>query len=59
MAKNYFEHEINVKYFDGILCKSTDWSWYIKYIQDNFELDFSVQTNSDFINKFSEVKRIL
>lgn len=59
MAKNYFEHEINVKYFDGILCKSTDWSWYIKYIQDNFELDFSVQTNSDFINKFSGAKRIL
>ena len=42
MAKNYFEHEINVKYIDGILCKSTDWSWYIKYIQadNSFRLPF-------------------
>ena len=54
--KNYFEHEIKVKYVDGILSKSTDWDWYIKYVQENFEPDFSVHSNYDFLCKFSHIK---
>ncbi|MBQ9849784.1 MAG: hypothetical protein IJO36_03705 [Clostridia bacterium] len=54
--KNYFDHEIKVKYIDGILSKNTDWIWYIKYVQENFEPDFSVHSNYDFLCKFSHIK---
>lgn len=56
--KNYFEHEIKVKYIDGLLCKSTDWSWFIEYIQENFEPDILVYTANDFIPQFSRIKDI-
>lgn len=36
---NYFEHEEQVKYVDGLLAKSQEWQWLIEYIEENFTLD--------------------
>ncbi|AMN31538.1 hypothetical protein ACV3ZD_13590 [Clostridium perfringens] len=36
---NYFEHEEQVKYVDGLLAKSQDWQWIIEYIEKNFTLE--------------------
>lgn len=34
--KNYFEHEVKVKFFDGILEHSGEWQWFINYIEKEF-----------------------
>lgn len=36
---NYFEHEISVKYSDGILAQEKEWTWLAEYIELNFDLD--------------------
>ncbi len=58
MSKNYFEHEIQVKYVDNLLSKSTDWNWFIDYLEENFEVDFTIANSTDFFNVFSEVKDV-
>ena len=58
MSKNYFEHEIQVKYVDNLLSKSTDWNWFIDYLEENFEVDFTIANSTDFFNVFSEIKDV-
>lgn len=55
---NYFEHEQKVKYIDGILSKSQDWNWLIKYIEDHFSVDLSINKFDDFFHVFSEISDI-
>ena len=31
--KNYFDHDIKVKFFDNILEHSDDWQWFIDEIE--------------------------
>ncbi|EAF3171949.1 hypothetical protein CSI41_15200, partial [Listeria monocytogenes] len=38
MAKNYLEHEIKVKYIDGVLKKSADWQWFITHIEETYDI---------------------
>ncbi|MBC1811260.1 hypothetical protein HCA60_02010 [Listeria booriae] len=38
MVKNYLEHEIKVKYIDGVLGKSSDWQWFITYIEETYDI---------------------
>lgn len=38
MAKNYLEHEIKVKYIDGVLRQSTDWQWFITHIEETYDI---------------------
>lgn len=36
--KNYLDHEINVKFVEGILEQSQSWQWFIEYIENNYDL---------------------
>lgn len=36
--KNYLDHEIYVKFVDGLLEQSQNWQWFIEYIEDNYNL---------------------
>ena len=56
--KNFFDHEQKVKYIDGVLAKSQDWDWLIEYIENNFEVDFSLTAFSDFMKVFSKISDI-
>ena len=56
--KNYFEHEISVKYIDGLMIKSQEWEWLINYIEENFEIDFSINSIDDFMKRFSQISEI-
>lgn len=58
MAKNYFDHEIEVKYVEGILNKNQNWDWYIDYVENNFDIDFNIASNNDFDNIFFHVQKI-
>lgn len=55
---NYFEHEQKVKYIDGILAKSQDWDWLIEYIENNFEIDFSMNSFDSFRSIYFEIDDI-
>ena len=59
MAKNYFEHEIQVKYVDNILSKNTDWDWFINYVEENFDIDLTINDSQEFTKKFVEIKTVL
>lgn len=55
---NYIEHEQKVKYIDGILNKSTDWQWFIDYIEKEFEIDFSLFSFDDFNSIYFKIHEI-
>lgn len=46
--KNYIEHEIEVRFIEGILERSQDWQWFIYYLEENYEPDLSITTFEDF-----------
>ena len=35
--KNYLEHEIEVKFYDYLLSRETDWQWFIDAVEGDFE----------------------
>lgn len=57
-VKNYIEHEIKIKYIEGLLNKSKEWQWYINYLEEKFEVNFSMNSFSDFKSIFIEVKEV-
>lgn len=48
--KNYFEHEVKVRYVEALLLKQKDWNWFIKHIEENFEL-MDISTWDQFLDK--------
>lgn len=56
--KNYIEREIKIKYIEGLLNKSKEWQWYINYLEEKFEVNFSMNSFSDFKSIFIEVKEV-
>lgn len=37
--KNYFEHDVRVEYIEGLLNHSQDWEWFVRYIEENYDLE--------------------
>ncbi|WP_051671817.1 hypothetical protein [Oribacterium sp. P6A1] len=56
--KNYLEHEIEVKYIDGILAKSQEWQWFIEIIENDYDLD-DISTNFEFQQKNAPLRRLI
>ena len=56
--KNYLEHEIHVKFVDGILEQSQNWQWFIEYIEDNYNLS-DIKSYIDYQNRSNYLIRIL
>lgn len=55
---NYFEHEEQVKYVDGLLANSQEWQWIIKYIEENFTLD-DVNDWEEFQARDKDLREVL
>lgn len=56
--KNYLDHEIHVKFVDGILEQSQNWQWFIEYIEDNYDLS-DIRSYIEYQNKSKSLVRIL
>lgn len=56
--KNYLEHEIYVKFVDGILEQNQNWQWFIEYIEDNYNLS-DVGSYIEYQNRSNSLIRIL
>ena len=57
-VKNYFEHEVKVKFFDGILEHSCEWQWFINYIEKEFKGFKDITNFQDFLNSYAEIKDV-
>lgn len=58
MGKNYFEHDVQVKYVENLLANSNDWQWLIDYIENNFEIDLCINTFNEFMPKYKLIKDV-
>lgn len=56
--KNYLDHEIHVKFVDGMLEQSQNWQWFIEYIEDNYNLS-DVGSYIEYQNRSNSLIRIL
>ena len=56
--KKYFEHEIKVKYLDGLFTKSSDWDWFVEYVIENFEFKFDITSYDDYKLGFHEIRKV-
>lgn len=56
--KNYLDHEIHVKFVDGILEQSQNWQWFIEYIEDNYNL-LDISSYIEYQNRSNSLIRIL
>ena len=57
MKKNYIEHDIRVRYIDGILSQSKDWQWLVDYIEANYDFD-DVDSWSMFIKRHKNLRSL-
>ncbi len=55
--RNYFEHEIEVKFIDNILGKNQEWQWFIDYIEENFDLN-DINAYSEFQTRYSPLRTV-
>ena len=54
--KNYFEHDIEVRFYDEILAQSKEWDWYIKEVENEFEgYNQAAKTGGDFTNSYRDL----
>ncbi|MHB1154598.1 MAG: hypothetical protein ACYC00_20005 [Eubacteriales bacterium] len=58
MAKNYFEHETQVKYVEGLLSNSDQWQWLIEYIENNFQVKTEIDSFESFTNCFRTIHEV-
>ena len=56
--KNFFDHSIKVKFFDGILEHSNEWQWLVEEIEREFEGFKEVSNFQEFMNSFLNVKYV-
>lgn len=56
--KNYLEHEIHVKFVDGILEHSQNWQWFIDYIEENYNLS-DIKSFPDFNDRSNPLIQIM
>lgn len=55
--RNYLEHEIEVKFIDGILGKNQEWQWFVDCIEDNFDLN-DINAYSEFQTRYSPLRTV-
>lgn len=55
---NYYEHDIKVKVIDNVLSHEKEWAWFVRYTEENFEVELkgdSIKTAVDSFREISEV----
>lgn len=53
--KNYIEHEILIKYQEGILSQSQDWQWFIDNIEENYDFK-DINTYKEYLDRMEYEK---
>lgn len=56
--KNYLDHEIHIKFVEGILEQSKSWQWFIEYIENNYDLS-DISSYIEYKNRSNSLVSIL
>ena len=56
--KNYFEHDVRVEYIEGLLNHSQDWEWFVRYIEENYDLE-DISSWDEFRSKNNYLSEVL
>ena len=50
VKKNYFEHDITVRFMDQYYAKGKDWQWFIDVVERDFEFE-DIVSWEDYVHK--------
>lgn len=57
--KKYIEHDLKVKYYDGIFDRSKKWQWFINSIEQNFYFDEKdIKNWNEYTSKYKDVREL-
>lgn len=56
IGTSYYEHEIEVRFAEGLLSSSNDWQWFIEYTEEAFEPLLNLESMSDYPACYSSVQ---
>ena len=54
----YYEHEIEVKFAEGLLNSSREWQWFIDYTEGSIEPDADMESISDFGKCYHSIQSV-
>lgn len=54
---NYLEHEIKVKYLDGLLARDQEWQWFVECIEQNYDMT-DVNSWNSFLAKNNALREV-
>lgn len=58
MAIGYYEHEIEVRFTEGIMSSSNDWQWFVDYTEKQFNPVIALTNMSDFNNCYFSISQV-
>lgn len=58
MGLGYYEHEIEVKFAEGLLNSSREWQWFIDYTEGSIEPDADMESISDFGKCYHSIQSV-
>lgn len=56
MGLGYYEHEIEVKFAEGLLSSSREWQWFIECTECNIEPNVDMNSVSDFVRCYQSIQ---
>ncbi len=54
---NYLEHDIKVKYIDGLLAREQDWQWFVECIEKSYDMS-DVNTWNEYLSKNKAIRDV-
>lgn len=54
---NYLEHNIKVKYMDGLLARTQEWQWFVECIEKNYNLS-DINTWNEYLSKNKAIRDV-
>ncbi|ANE22539.1 hypothetical protein AAY81_04715 [Denitrobacterium detoxificans] len=56
MGTGYYEHEVEVRFTEGMLQSSRDWQWFVDYTEKNFEPPIELESFNDFNRAYLSIR---
>ena len=54
---NYLEHDIRVRYIDGLLARAQDWQWFVECIEESYNLS-DIKTWNEYWSRNKEIRDV-
>lgn len=55
MPKGYYEHEIEVRFTEGIMSSSSEWQWFVDYTEEHFDPKVKLDNICEFNNCYLSI----